>query len=306
MSAPHMRLKSAFRQRSSPSQFIAARALRRVACPVETSSLDDLRATVKEPPLALEPFWQRKAPGLAVRTRSPSPRPFLYLARTFPVPCAHSDPAIVNSGVMRFDRKLGATAGVASRLLLSVLFAPHAAVARPASHSRPHYCKSHYSVRRVYRRAILINCAPIRNPSIPLKQNTMSFFDWLKSACLRPCFSHVLHSTNHQPYCSPHAFLIASPLLEIELTRLQQTRKQFLIASFSALSSHRTVRRDRENEPVSRYAPLAPALTTLHPSPTMKSVPGVLYGIANCAAAVTHDVPLITDRHTPVTGANYV
>jgi len=48
MSAPHMRLKSAFRQRSSPSEFIAARALLRIAAPVETSSLDDLRATVKE------------------------------------------------------------------------------------------------------------------------------------------------------------------------------------------------------------------------------------------------------------------
>ena len=49
MSAPHMRLKSAFRQRSSPSQFIAARALLPIAGPVETSSLDDPRATVKEP-----------------------------------------------------------------------------------------------------------------------------------------------------------------------------------------------------------------------------------------------------------------
>jgi hypothetical protein len=49
MSAPHMRLKSAFRQRSSPSQCIAARALLRIAGLVETSSLDDLRATVKEP-----------------------------------------------------------------------------------------------------------------------------------------------------------------------------------------------------------------------------------------------------------------
>jgi hypothetical protein len=49
MAAPHVRLKSAFRQRSSPSQFIAARALLRIAGPVETSSLDDLRATVKEP-----------------------------------------------------------------------------------------------------------------------------------------------------------------------------------------------------------------------------------------------------------------
>src|SRR5271156_3059712 len=48
MAAPHMRLKSAFRQRSSPSQFIAARALLRIAGPVETSSLDDLHATVKE------------------------------------------------------------------------------------------------------------------------------------------------------------------------------------------------------------------------------------------------------------------
>jgi hypothetical protein len=89
MAAPHMRLKSAFRQRFSPSQFIAARALLRIAGPVETSSLDDLRATVKEPPLALESFWRRKKPRLAVRTGSPSPSLFLYLSSTFPVPFAH-------------------------------------------------------------------------------------------------------------------------------------------------------------------------------------------------------------------------
>jgi hypothetical protein len=49
MSAPHMRLKSAFRQRSSPSKLNVAGALRRIARAIETTSLDDLRTMVKEP-----------------------------------------------------------------------------------------------------------------------------------------------------------------------------------------------------------------------------------------------------------------
>jgi hypothetical protein len=63
MSAPHMRLKSAFRQRCSPSQLIAARALRRIAAPVETSSLDDLRARVKER------RWQKLASSFRLTRR---------------------------------------------------------------------------------------------------------------------------------------------------------------------------------------------------------------------------------------------
>jgi hypothetical protein len=44
--------------------------------------------------------------------------------------------------------------------------------------------------------------------------------------------------TNHQSLLTNHAFLIASrQLLEIELTRSQQTRKHFLIGSFSGISA---------------------------------------------------------------------
>jgi len=97
MSAPHMRLKSAFRQRSvswialqgdSPwdpavrdrrACLFVTRALLRIAGPVETSSLDDLRATVKEArSTPIPPFpdfvtraWQlvNRATSGAVETR---------------------------------------------------------------------------------------------------------------------------------------------------------------------------------------------------------------------------------------------
>jgi hypothetical protein len=49
---------------------------------------------------------------------------------------------------------------------------------------------------------------------------------------------HASRLTNHQSLFTSHAFLISSrPGLEIELTRSQQTRKLFLISSFSALSA---------------------------------------------------------------------
>ena len=74
MAAPHMRLKSAFRQRSSPSQFIAARALLRIAGPVETSSLDDLRATVKEARRAAIPALSVCAAPMVGAQRVADPR----------------------------------------------------------------------------------------------------------------------------------------------------------------------------------------------------------------------------------------
>jgi hypothetical protein len=49
---------------------------------------------------------------------------------------------------------------------------------------------------------------------------------------------HASLFTNCQSLLTNHAFLIASrQLLEIELTHSQQTRKYFLIASFSAISA---------------------------------------------------------------------
>jgi hypothetical protein len=51
--------------------------------------------------------------------------------------------------------------------------------------------------------------------------------------CLRARFSHVLHSTNHQPHRITRPFLIATQELEIHLIRSQPTRKLFLIATLS-------------------------------------------------------------------------
>src|SRR5271156_521849 len=73
----------------------------------------------------------------------------------------------------------------------------------------------------------------IRNPRIPLKPHAMFFSNRSKIACLRAHFAQVSRTTNHQSRYAG-AFLIASrQLLEIRLTRSQQTRKLFLIASFS-------------------------------------------------------------------------
>jgi hypothetical protein len=50
--------------------------------------------------------------------------------------------------------------------------------------------------------------------------------------------NHDSRGTYHQSLNTNHASLIASrPLLEIDLTHSQQTRKLFLIASFSAISA---------------------------------------------------------------------
>jgi hypothetical protein len=85
------------------------------------------------------------------------------------------------------------------------------------------------------RRAILIGPTAIRNPRIPLKPHAMFFSNRSKIACLRAGFAQVSRTTNRQSHLTTRAFLIATQLLEIELTSSQQKRKLFLIATFSAI-----------------------------------------------------------------------
>ncbi len=80
--------------------------------------------------------------------------------------------------------------------------------------------------------AILIGSTAIRNPRIPLKSHAMFFSNRSKIACLRARFAHVSRATNRRSHHTTRAFLIATQLLEIELTSSQQTRKLFLIATF--------------------------------------------------------------------------
>jgi glucokinase len=101
-------------------------------------------------------------------------------------------------------------------------------------------------------RAILIGSAPIKNARNSLENNALNFSNRLKMACFGARFLHVLRSknhhspvtyhaarsTNHQSLLTNRAFLIASrQILKIRLTRSQQTRKLFLVASFSAIST---------------------------------------------------------------------
>jgi hypothetical protein len=102
--------------------------------------------------------------------------------------------------------------------------------------------------------AILIGSTAIRNLRIPLKRREMFFSNRSKIACLRAPFAHVSRTTNLRSRCTTRAFLIATQLLEIELTRSQQTRKLFLIATFSAVLSGamRMLHRERYRQAATR------------------------------------------------------
>jgi hypothetical protein len=85
----------------------------------------------------------------------------------------------------------------------------------------------------------LIGSSAIRNarkcPAITAK----SISNRSKNACLCSRFSHISRTTHQQPHRTSNASLIATQILEIHLTRSQQTRKLFLIATFSGcLTKH--------------------------------------------------------------------
>src|SRR5271156_4664697 len=99
----------------------------------------------------------------------------------------------------------------------------------------------------------LIGHAPIKNARNSPEYNALYFSNRLKTANCSARFSRVLRPKNHDSPVARHrsrftthhspptnrAFLIASrQILKIALTTSQQTRKHFLIASFSAISAH--------------------------------------------------------------------
>jgi hypothetical protein len=97
----------------------------------------------------------------------------------------------------------------------------------------------------------LIGSAAIKNARNSPENNALHFSNRLKTANCSARFSRVLHPENHespvaghgsrftthQSRLTNHAFPIATQILDIELTHSQQTRKHFLIATFSALCS---------------------------------------------------------------------
>jgi hypothetical protein len=98
----------------------------------------------------------------------------------------------------------------------------------------------------------LIDGAAIRNARNSPENNRLNFSNRLKNASFSARFSRVLRSRNHhsrlthrasrftkhQSLLTNHAFLIASrQILKIDLTPSQQTRKHFLIATFSRISA---------------------------------------------------------------------
>ncbi len=140
-------------------------------------------------------------------------------------------------------------------------------------------------------RLFLIGSNAIRNLRIPLKQHAIFFSNRSRIACLRAPFSQVLRATNQELRRSTRALLFATQILEIRLICSQQTRKHFLIATISGFLAH-----------ASRLA----ALTTLPPSPTMKSVDCILQRIKPRVAAVSDHGQLITNHYSRITGLNYV
>src|SRR5271156_6929683 len=98
-------------------------------------------------------------------------------------------------------------------------------------------------------RHFLIGHAPIKNARNSPESNALNFSNRLKTRCFSGRSARVFRSkyhhspvtrraslvANHPSPRTNHAFLIASrQILKIELTPSQQTRKYFLIASFSA------------------------------------------------------------------------
>jgi hypothetical protein len=117
----------------------------------------------------------------------------------------------------------------------------------------------------------LIGSAAIKNARNSPENNALHFSNRLKTANCSARFSHVSRLSNHESrvaaHGSPltthqsrltnHIFLIASrQILKIALTRSQQTRKHFLIASFSAISA--PARRGGPVPHLTHHSPLIP------------------------------------------------
>ena len=95
------------------------------------------------------------------------------------------------------------------------------------------------STRGPHTRRLLINYSAIRNACKFHEYNALTFSIRLKFACCRALSSlREPPVTNHEAFlASSHArfspLLIATQILEIKPTRSRQTRKHFLIATFS-------------------------------------------------------------------------
>ena len=128
---------------------------------------------------------------------------------------------------------------------------------RESRHSdrEPHFTEdaslfaNHYSAITRF----LIGPAAIRNARNSSAISAMCKSNRSRTACLWARFSRVLHSTDHRSRRTTRTSLIASrQLLEIHLTCSQQTRKVFLIASFSGLFGASLASRHR---PITNHAP---------------------------------------------------
>jgi hypothetical protein len=102
---------------------------------------------------------------------------------------------------------------------------------RPANHASDF---THHSPLVTHHCPFLIGTSAIKNRCIPLKQHAMAFSNRSKYSSLRAHLSRLLRAAHHQAQPAALRFLIATRRkLEMELTRSQQTRKVFLIATFS-------------------------------------------------------------------------
>jgi hypothetical protein len=102
----------------------------------------------------------------------------------------------------------------------------------------------HRSASRAYHsspvtqhRGFLIGSTAIKNARNYPKNNIMTFSNWSRIACLRAHFALPASlPTNH--FSAPAEFLIATgPELKFDVTHSQETRKLFLIATFSPVFS---------------------------------------------------------------------
>jgi hypothetical protein len=70
----------------------------------------------------------------------------------------------------------------------------------------------------------------------------------------------------------------------------------------SSLDDLRATVKEPRSKSIRRFAPRAVALTTPHPSPTMKSVPCMLQRVARCIVAVAGHGSLIANHQSLITG----
>jgi hypothetical protein len=89
----------------------------------------------------------------------------------------------------------------------------------------------------IHHRDFLIGSFAIKNPRILLQQHAMLFSNPSKIACLRAPFAPLASLFSHRASALLGFLIATGPELKFDVTHSRETRKYFLIATFSVLFS---------------------------------------------------------------------